>query len=67
MKAPKISVRIEDTFDGRLRAHTPDGRLAVEAEEIGELRRRLEVAILALYGEPRPVSILVHPAYTSRQ
>ena len=59
MKTARIEVHIEVLNDGRLRAISPDELIIADGEHIADLRRNVERAIKARFGESRPVALMV--------
>ena len=59
MKTERIQVHIEVLNDGRLRATSPDELIVADGEHIADLRRNVDQAIQARFGESRPVALMI--------
>lgn len=59
MKPERIQVHIEVLDDGRMRARSMDERIVAHGKHIAELRRNVDEAVRARFGEPRPVALMV--------
>jgi hypothetical protein len=59
VKTARIEVHLEVLSDGRLRAISPDELIIADGEHIADLRRNVDRAIQARFGESRPVALMV--------
>jgi hypothetical protein len=59
MKTERIEVHIEVLNDGRLRATSPDELIVADGEHIADLRRNVDDAVKAHFGERRPVALMI--------
>jgi hypothetical protein len=59
MKTERIEVHIEVLNDGRLRAISPDELIVADGEHIADLRRNVDDAVQAHFGERRPVALMI--------
>ena len=63
MKTEKIRVVIEMLDDGRMQARSPDHGVLAMADDVEDLRRRVDDVVRARYGDKIRIALVVGPQF----